>query len=198
MLRGIPGPFGNWFFWESNRQSVFQGIEPAVGPHVTRKYIANFLSQKDPLQAVSMFLQLRARRYWCRRRKYYIWSAPLPTSDLSFSKPRLPYTCITGYTTTAMSFVNLWKDKSWRLLASIYREVLDNEALGSEFSNVLLYYILYQRESRHTKREESMTCRNDKSGVGPRRKHNTSPQFLDVMKEIGIKMQHTKNKNTIG
>ena len=55
--------------------------------------------------------------------------------------------------------------------------MLDNEALGSEFSNVLLYYILNQRESRHAKREENMTCRNDKSGVGPRRKHNT---FLDL------------------
>ena len=32
------------------------------------------------------------------------------------------------------------------------------------------------------KGEESMMCRNDKSGVGPRRKHNTSPQFLDIMK----------------
>ena len=27
-----------------------------------------------------------------------------------------------------------------------------------------------------------MTCRNDKSGVGSRQKHNTSPQFLNGMK----------------
>ena len=52
------------------------------------------------------------------------------------------------------------------------RHLLDNEVHRLEFSNVLVYYILYQRESRHARREESMTCRNDKSGVGPRRKHN--------------------------
>ena len=51
--------------------------------------------------------------------------------------------------------------------------MLDIEVPRLEFSNVLVYYILYRRESRHAKREESMTCRNDKSGVGPRRKHNT-------------------------
>ena len=47
--------------------------------------------------------------------------------------------------------------------------LLDNEAIELEFISVLIYYYTYMRK---LEKEESMMCRNDKSGVGPRQKHN--------------------------
>ena len=84
--RTIPGPIPISTSWSQTRNL-----------HFTSRGNHQIFSQKHPLQAVSLLLWLGARMHWCRRRKHYIFPAPLCFTNLQIILQRPPpYACITG------------------------------------------------------------------------------------------------------
>ena len=88
LWRGNPGPF------QAFLQLVLPGMETATPTSQEGEII------KSSPRRIHCKLRARFFGWGHRHRNYYIWPATASATSELFSKTRLPYTCITGHTTT--------------------------------------------------------------------------------------------------